>query len=119
MNSLLSSVILLALIGQGAPTQTSGMIRGTLLALGGAVIPNAKLVIENDTFKTELTVDEAGKFQAQVPPGTYRLTTLRVRGWAVYKRKVRVRPGETVSLDIVPKPVLSEWDCVLQVTGRP
>jgi len=66
-----------------------------------------------------LTVDEAGKFQAQVPPGTYHLTTLGVRGWAVYKRKVRVRPGETVSLDIVPKPVLSEWDCVLQVTGRP
>ena len=119
MNSLLISFILLALTGQGSPTQTNGVIRGRILDPAESVIPNAKLIIENDTFKKELTVDDAGKFQTDLPPGTYRLTTLKVRGFAIDKRKVRVRPGETVTLNIVPKLVLSEMDCVLQVTGRP
>ena len=86
---------------------------------GGAVIPSARVLIQNDAFKTEVTVDDKGRFEANVPPGVYRLTTNKVRGFAIYKRKIRVRPGETISLDIVPKLVLAELDCVLTVTGRP
>jgi Carboxypeptidase regulatory-like domain len=99
--------------------QPTGTIKGTLLAPGGAVIPKGHLVIEGGSFKTELTVDQRGNFQTSLPAGAYRLTTLKVRGFAIYKRKLRVKPGQTVSLDIVPKLVLSEADCVLQVTGHP
>jgi len=112
------SVVLLMLPIRIGVAQNAAIIKGTLLAPGGAVIPNARLIIQNEQFKTEVTMDERGRFEVSVPAGNYRLVTVKVRGFAVYKRKLRVRVGETVSVDIVPKLVLAEFDCVLQVTDH-
>jgi hypothetical protein len=117
---ILSLPLLFALSVRAIEAEGKGVISGSLLAPGGAVIPDARIVIQSDHDRIEVAIDEEGKFQAEVPAGVYRVSTGKVRGFAPYKRnKVWVKPGVTVVLNIVPKLVLEESDCVLRVTSRP
>ena len=101
-----------SLFGQGSGF---GSISGVVQDASGAVIPNAKVVVENSSkaIHRELTTTAAGMFSAPalVPAAGYQVN-ITAAGFAGYEVKdVTVAVGETVTLN----PLLSVSSAATQV----
>ncbi len=79
--------------------QVTGDVRGTVTDPSGAVIPGAKVTLVSRSLTRETTTDASGRYAFRaVPIGSYRLT-VRVPGFAVDRRSVRVLIGRTSQTD--------------------
>ena len=82
---------------------SSGGIVGQVRDPGGAPLPGAAVVVENEaTGRRRSTVTEAdGGFQmSALPPGRYRLTATLDRFQQLVRGGVQVATGETVRVEL-------------------
>lgn len=55
--------------------ETIATLRGVVTAAGGAVIPNATLVISDAKTTRKIVTNEDGAYNIELPGGSYRLST--------------------------------------------
>src|SRR6476646_10555315 len=106
-NGLLLGLILILLIGASAFAQSVaglGAISGTVRDASGAAVPNAQVVVANESkgIRRTLTTTEAGVFTAPslVPAPGYAVTANK-QGFAPYELKdIQVQVGQNIGLEI-------------------
>ncbi|MBK9767344.1 MAG: carboxypeptidase regulatory-like domain-containing protein [Chloracidobacterium sp.] len=98
MNKYLFSIILLATLAVVGFAQTPGKITGTVSFGDDKAVIHQVAVKVVELNKTALTDDLGGYTFANVPPGTYRVTT-HLEGFADATRSVTVTGGATASAD--------------------
>src|SRR6516164_7894445 len=89
----------------GAQTAT-GILQGRVVDATGAVVPEAKVSIENEMTGVQqslLTNTEGNFYQSFLLPGNYRVTVEKMGFQRDVTNSVRVDVQQTVSLDITLK----------------
>lgn len=88
--------------------ETYGNISGTVKDPNGAVVPNVSVTIQGTTtgFNRVVTSNDEGSFSvAQLPPGTYVVSTAAGSGFGATKyENVVVSVGQTTNLEVQVKP---------------
>ena len=102
-----------------AQSTTEGAIGGTVYDAGGAVVPNASVVVHNNgtNAETRVTTDSSGYYRAnQLQPATYTVT-VNSSGFAAYRaEKVLVTVGSLT--EVSPRLSISGSAEVVDVTGE-
>ena len=99
--------------------QATARIKGTVLDTAGMPIPKIQVTIQNSTVSFNAVSDEEGKFQIELPPGTYELRSDKLPGFAATKRDVTVATNKTAEITIVPAVSGEGILCSLYVTSGP
>ena len=120
MKRLIASVVTFTLcsfpvFGQ----QTTARIKGTVLDTAGMPIPKIQITVQNSTVSFNTVSDEDGKFQIDLPPGTYELRSDKLPGFAATKRNLSVGTNQTAEVTIVPAVSEEGVLCILRVTSGP
>jgi hypothetical protein len=55
----------------GEAQAAKGKLRGIVVELTYARVPKTTIVLENESFKKEVTADEEGAYEVELPAGTY------------------------------------------------
>lgn len=102
--------------------EQNGRIAGTITeAVSGAPVPGATVTISGSSLiggPRTLTTGEDGRYQAvELPPGRYDVE-VSYSGVKPIKRRVVVRQGESVPLDIQWSPELAEAEVTVVVEER-
>ena len=85
-------------------TRVSGTVQGVTRDFVGALVPKTVLIFKSGEFTREVTSDESGRFQIELPAGIYRVTVKEFGIFDPFQRKnVKVRNGNTKKLDVVLK----------------
>lgn len=81
----------------GSPAMTTGTIVGRIVGLGGAPLPNARIVVDGES--ADIRTDDAGRFIARgVPAGSRQIEALSI-GMSPAASIVRVAAGDTAHFD--------------------
>ena len=106
-NRILFAAILIILVGTGAYAQSVaglGAISGTVRDASGAAVPNAQVVVSNESkgIKRTLSTTEAGVFAApSLVPATGYSVTVTASGFNTYEVKdIQVLVGQNVNLEV-------------------
>ncbi len=114
--SSLTSLILCSLLVLGQ-TPATARLKGTVLDTAGAAIPKVQITIQNSTASFKVVSDDEGKFQIDLPPGTYQIRSDKLPGFAATNRNVTVGTNKTADVTIVPAISTEGVLCILTVTG--
>ncbi len=83
--------------------ETTGSIEGTVKDANGAVVPGVTVTIKGVSIgfnRSTVTNDEGFFFVPQIPPGTYKITTDTVKGFAASSTDTSVAVGKATNLSI-------------------
>jgi Carboxypeptidase regulatory-like domain/Surface antigen variable number repeat len=118
MKRLLSCLISLALCAGVVVCQQAATARlnGKIVDNAGGAIAKAQITIENATNSFKVVSDENGRFQIDLPPGTYEMRSDKLPGFAATKRKVSVATGKVAEVTIVPAVSDEGVLCILTIT---
>lgn len=81
-------------------TAKQAKLQGKVVDPNRAAIPGAKIDLESPDFRTSLFTDENGDFSIVLIPGEYTLK-LGAQGFDDVSRQVRVRSGQTETVEVV------------------
>src|SRR3974377_1125170 len=106
-NRILFAAILIILAGTGVYAQSVaglGAISGTGRDASGGAVPNAQVVVSNESkgIKRSLNTTEAGLFAApSLVPATGYTVTVNAQGFNAYEVKdIQVSVGQNVNLEV-------------------
>ena len=84
----------------------------------GAAIASAQIVIKNSRAQFEVTTDQNGDYNIQLPAGTYSLRTQEMPGFAACKlAKIKIESGKIKNLNMTPVVSLKGAVCILRITA--
>lgn len=66
----------------------------------GAAIPGTTILLRGERIERSIVIDESGNYAIQLHPGEYRIK-IENPAYRRFRRRIRVRPSETVALRIV------------------
>ena len=100
--------------------QTPVHFKGRISDDGGGAFESLHIIVENSSGRFEATTNDNGEYDLLLPPGIYKVSTSKVRGFKPYRRdKLEIKPGKdkklNIKLKVEPKDVIS----VLNVTNAP
>lgn len=120
MKRLFSSLIILILcLGLVLAHKKTARLNGTVLDTAGMPIPRVQITIQNSTASFKAVSDENGKFQIDLPPGSYEVRSDKLPGFAGTKRNLTVATNQSVEVTIVPAVSSEGVLCSLLVTSGP
>ena len=119
MKRLISSAICLALCSLFVLAQqpATARLQGTVEDIAGGAIPKVQVTIHNATNSFNVISDENGKFQIDLPPGTYEIRSDKLPGFAATQREVSVATNKVAEVTIVPAVSDEGVLCILRVTA--
>ena len=100
--SLVSSAESTSMI-QTSSSAPGGKLAGLVLDAGEARVPAAKVIVESKGFRREVTSDNEGNYEIELPAGKYRIHAERDDFYPSKKRSVRVNSSTTTTFDIILK----------------
>lgn len=99
LGSLLLAIIF-CLTAAAFGQERTGMIEGTIKDSTGAVIPNATVQVEGNSFNRTATTDDSGFFRIQqVPPGVYKVSVSAGNFQTSLQNNVSVSLGSATVVD--------------------
>ena len=123
MKRLLPLLIMLTIFTASAlsvQSQNVGRVKGRVVDTEGTPIPKVQIVIQNSINSFNVTSNEDGYYEIQVPVGSYLINSEKLPGFAATRSaEVRVEPGKTVKVIIVPAVSTEGVLCILYVTDAP
>jgi len=120
MKTLVSLLVALALsLGAVLAQQATAQLKGTVVDTAGAAIQKVEITVQNSTASFKAVSDENGKFELDVPPGTYEVRSDKLPGFAATKQEVAVVTRKTADITIVPAVSDEGVLCILRVTAEP
>jgi Carboxypeptidase regulatory-like domain len=123
MKKLLSLVTILVLFSPSAlsiQTQSAGTLKGRVVDVAGMPISKVCITIESSTETYNVTSNEDGYYETNIPAGIYQISSDRLPGFATTRRiGVRVEPGKIVEMNIVPAVSSEGVLCSLYITDAP
>ena len=122
MKRLISSLVVFSLwSGIALAQQPTARVNGTVVDNAGAAISKVQITIQNSTVSFSAVSTEDGKFQLDVPPGTYEVRSDKLPGFAATKRNITVATDKTAEITIVPAVSVDDPHLVTAgpVTKRP
>ena len=104
MKKFLSLLTVLTLIAVPAlSAQSGGRLKGRVVDVAGMPIPKVQIIIGGPAGSFEVVSNEDGYYEIEVAAGIYQINSEKLPGFAATSREgVRVGPGETVEVNIVP-----------------
>lgn len=99
--------------------QTAGTLNGTVTDASGAVIPGAKVSVNDPVsgLARKTTTDDSGTFTIpNLPFGSYRVT-VQSRGFATSKQQIQVQAARPPSLTVTMKVAAAAQTVTVQATG--
>jgi carboxypeptidase family protein len=97
-------------------TIQNGKVRGSVFDPNEALIPKAKFIIEGRDFRREVSSNDVGEFEAEVPAGIYRITSEQGAYYPLKRASFRVAPDSVTVLNI--RPALRVTSIALVVTEK-
>lgn len=122
-NQIISIVLLTAAVCFATLTRSvdcseqtieNGTVRGAVFDPNEALIPKAKFVIEGRDFRREVSSNDVGEFEAEVPAGIYRITSEQGLYYPLRRAPFRVAPNSVTVLNL--RPALRVTSIALVVT---
>ena len=88
---------------QTSSSAPSGKLAGLVLNAGEARVPAARVIIEAKGFRREVTSDDEGNYEIELPAGKYKIHAERDEFYPSKKKSVRVNSNSTTKFDIILK----------------
>ena len=105
MQSLAIVIILLAAPFVSLAQSGRGTVKGVVRDAADTAIPKVQIVFEKHHLKEEITSDESGNYEVQLPPGTYTVSAKK-QGYRPPKpQTVRVKSKGVTTWDILFPPI--------------
>ncbi|HTG15069.1 MAG TPA: carboxypeptidase regulatory-like domain-containing protein [Blastocatellia bacterium] len=99
------AVLTLPSLGGALPfryQQAQGKLKGKVMDFTGAVIPNAPIIIEIDQIEKRVKRNEKGRFEIDLAPGRYHITTGEIPGFQKFVRaSFEIRPSQTTTINVI------------------
>lgn len=100
--------------------QQQGVIRGAVTDRSGNPVSGIKVVARNKAFSREISSNSEGKYQIELPGGTYEVSAGTDCNQSMFlEKEVRVAAGDAISLDVklniiygVVAPNVSMWQLI-------
>ncbi len=80
-----------------------GKLAGLVLDAGEARVVAARVIIESKGFRREVTSDNEGNYEVELPEGKYKIHAERADFYPSKKKSVRVNSNSTTRFDIILK----------------
>ena len=93
--------------------QSKGRLSGAVVDIHAARVAKAKINIKRDDFQLEVTCDDDGAYEIDLPVGTYKLTA-RADGFSHREISVEIRANLTTQLDIQLNWIVTDRDLIHQ-----
>ena len=120
MKRLISSVVTFTLCACAVlAQQATARITGTVLDTAGMPIPKIQITVQNSSASFNAVSDEDGKFQIDLPAGTYELRSDKLPGFAATKRNITIATNKTTEITVVPAVSEEGVLCILRITSGP
>jgi hypothetical protein len=100
--------------------QGTGHLKGRISDQAGAAIEKTQVAVESSTSTFEISANENGDYDLELPAGTYKISTKKIAGFVPFKRdRIRVEAGKTTTLNIELKVTSKDAICILYITASP
>jgi len=99
-------------ISQQPKTEAMGRMSGLILDRGNACVPRAKIVVEGEGFQSEVISEDDGRYEIELPVGSYTITVTRVRFYRSRNADVKIRSNSLTTLNVVMKEIVFEENLV-------
>ena len=123
MKKILSLIIIVMLFCATAlsiQTQSAGTLKGRVIDIAGMPIPKVRITVKSSTDTFNVTSNEDGYYEIDLPAGSYQIGSDKLPGFATTRRGgVRVEPSKIVEVNIVPAVSFEGALCILNVTDAP
>lgn len=106
LNAVLACAAFVCIAAQ-APSpapRTQGLVTGAVVDNRGAVIRGAKVSFQSGKRTVTVTASDIGRYEVELPPGTYTVSTDQRGLCPVRRSDVRIREGATVALNLYVLP---------------
>jgi hypothetical protein len=81
--------------------QDTVRLKGRISDSSGGAIEKLQIIVENSSGRFEAITNDNGEYDLVLPPGTYKVSTKKIPGFAPYNRnKVRIKPGKDKILNV-------------------
>jgi len=88
---------------QNGIATAAGKLSGLVVDPDGAIIPNAKVIVEAGTFRREVVSTENGRYEIELPSGKYLVTVVRGDFRTTNVGGVVIEPNVITKLDVTLK----------------
>jgi hypothetical protein len=97
------AVLTLPSLGGSLPLrQAQSKLKGRVMDFTGAVIPNAPIIIEINQIEQRVKSNEKGRFEIDLAPGRYHITTGEIPGFQKFVRaSFEIRPSQTTTINVI------------------
>ena len=95
-----------------ARSEAIGKISGLILDRGDARVPKAKVVIERKGFHREMISEDDGRYELELPIGSYTVTVTREGFHPSRNTDVRIRSTSLTTINVVMKEIVIDEDLV-------
>jgi hypothetical protein len=90
-------------LAQTASSQKTGRVKGLITDEAGSRIATAEITIENQSYHSQIKVDEAGEFELALPQGSYEIR-ISANGFCSFRYKeIIVKPDDVLTLNLTLK----------------
>jgi len=111
LHALCSTILLLItwlvidaqIVSQQPQSETTGKVSGVILDRGDARVPKAKIIVERKGFRSELISEDDGRYEIELPVGSYTITVTHVGFHASQNTDVEIRSNSQTTFNVVMK----------------
>ena len=104
---LLTWVVLDAqVVSQQPQSEAMGKLTGLILDRGDARVPKAKIVVERKGFHREMTSEDDGRYEIELPVGSYAITVTRDGFHPTRNTDVQIRSNSQTTFNVVMKEIV-------------
>lgn len=107
----LGILLQVGLVAQSVVAKPTGTLEGLVIDPINARVTRASIKIEGRRFKQEIESDEEGRFQIELPTGTYQISAYCL-GFGLFQQKnVKVKANATTTIN-VPLKIAPVGPCI-------
>ena len=118
--SFLTILMLFSIPALSVQTEKIGRLKGRVVDVAGMPIPKVQITIQSSIGSFNVTSNEDGYYEIEVPAGSYQISSEKLPGFAATRLAgVRVEPGKIVEVNLVPAVSSEGVLCSLYVTDAP
>jgi hypothetical protein len=110
---LLTWVVLDAqVVSQQPQSEAMGKLTGWILDRGDARVPKAKFVVEREGFHREMISEDDGRYEIELPVGSYAITVTQVGFYPSRNADVQIRSNSLATFNVVMKEIVFDENLV-------